>query len=212
VAHPPVYFLVGFFACLIGTIPFGPINLTVVKTTIDFDPKRGLEVAFAASIIEIVEACIAVFFGMLIGDFLATNLSVKLIIAFLFISLAVILLTQKPQPVLGEVAGTPPSFFKKGLLIAALNPQAIPFWVVALAAINQYFVFDYSGVYLFLFLAGVFAGKLTALYGFIVASSYLKAHLKRSSRLVNRLLAAVLLFIGITQGWHAVLILIAQSV
>ena len=54
------------------------------------------------------------------------------------------------------------------------------------------------------FLAGVFVGKLLALCGFVVASSYLKTHLQESSTLVNRLLAGILLFIGLSQGWNAV--------
>jgi hypothetical protein len=32
------------------------------------------------------------------------------------------------------------------------------------------------------FLAGVFVGKLRALYGFVVASSYLKTHLEKAAR------------------------------
>jgi predicted tellurium resistance membrane protein TerC len=49
----------------------------------------------------------------------------------------------------------------------------------------------------------VFLGKLLALYGFVVASGYLKTHLAESSQLVNKVLAAVLLFIGISQLWNA---------
>ena len=94
----------------------------------------------------------------------------------------------------------------KGLVIAALNPQAVPFWIFALAAISQYFVFEYVGIYLLAFLLGVFIGKLIALYGFVVASTYLKSHLEQSSVLVNRILASVLLFIGVSQAWNALII------
>ena len=111
--------------------------------------------------------------------------------------------TRKSNPSLSEKNENQQSFFNKGLLIAALNPQAIPFWIFALAAISQYFVFEYVGIYLASFLVGVFLGKLMALYGFVVASEYLKSHLQESSQWVNRLLAGILLFIGITQGWNA---------
>ena len=57
---PLLYFFVGFAACLLGTIPFGPINLTVVKTTVDHDARRGTEIAIAGSLIEILEALIAI--------------------------------------------------------------------------------------------------------------------------------------------------------
>ena len=59
------------------------------------------------------------------------------------------------------------------------------------------------GITLVAFLAGVFLGKMTALYGFVLVSGYLKSHLKESSTLVNNVLASVLLFVGVTQIWNA---------
>jgi L-lysine exporter family protein LysE/ArgO len=212
VENPFLYLIVGFLACFIGTIPFGPINLTIVKTTVDYDARRGLEVAFAASIIEVLQALTAIFFGMLISNFLETNSVIRLAIALVFISLAVFVFTRKTNPSLRKDSKMQQSSFKKGLVIAGLNPQAVPFWVFALAAISQYVEFDYSGIYLAGFLVGVFIGKIVALAGFVTASTYLKAHLQASSQLVNKLLAAILLFIGTTQGWGAISTLISQSV
>lgn len=204
--NPFLYLLVGFLACLLGTIPFGPINLAVVKTTVDYDRRSGIEIAFAASIIEMLQALIAICFGALISSFLDANVFIKFFLAFIFIALAIFIFTRKPAPeqTLEKMKSRPVSFFRTGLIIAGLNPQAVPFWIFALATISQYFEFQYMGLTLIGFLLGVFIGKLVALYGFVVASTYLKAHLQESSALVNRLLAAILLFIGLSQGWNAV--------
>ena len=203
---PFLYLFVGFLACLLGTIPFGPINLAVVKTTVDYDRRSGIEIAYAASIIESLQALIAICFGALISSFLDANVSVKFFLAFIFIALAIFIFTRKPEPelTLKKQQSGPLSFFRKGLIIAGLNSQAVPFWVFALAAISQYFEFQYMGLTLAGFLLGVFIGKLVALYGFVVASTYLKTRLQESSTLVNRLLAGILLFIGLSQGWNAV--------
>lgn len=134
--NPYFYLLVGMIACFIGTIPFGPINLTVVKTTVDHNRLRGTEVALAASLIEILQALIAISFGMVISSYLESNVVIKIILAC--------------------------------------------------------------------FLLGVFAGKLIALYGFVIASDYLKSHLQKSSKMVNRLLAGILLLIGLSQALSAI--------
>lgn len=201
---PILYFGVGLIACFIGTIPFGPINLTVVKTSVDYDAKRGTEIALAASFVEVGMALIAICFGFVISAFLETNTVVKLVIAAAFIILSVVIFTKKSDPKLQDQKNDQQSFFKKGLLIAAVNPQVVPFWIFALTAIDQYFDFDYSGVYQVAFLLGIFVGKFLALYGFVMASSYLRTHLQKSSQLVNRLLAGILLFIGLSQAWSAV--------
>ncbi|MDA0279544.1 MAG: LysE family transporter [Proteobacteria bacterium] len=202
--NPFLYLFVGFLVCLLGTIPFGPINLAVVKTTIDYDRRSGIEIAFAASIIESLQALIAICFGALISSFLDANVFVKFFLAFVFIALAIFIFTRKAEPTLKKQQSRPLSFFRNGLIIAGLNPQAVPFWIFALATISQYFEFQYMGLTLAWFLLGVFIGKLVALYGFIVASTYLKTRLQESSTVVNRLLAGILLFIGLIQGWNAV--------
>ena len=206
-ANPLLYFLVGAIACFLGALPFGPINLTVVKTTVDYDRWRGYEVALAASLVEILEALVAIIFGLVISTFLQTNVIFSGVIALAFIALAIFVFSRKSRPVLQGQGTEPRSFFAQGLLIAALNPQAIPFWIFALSAISQYFVFEYVGIYLLSFLAGVFVGKLLALTSFVIVSEYLRTHLQASAQLVNRMLAAVLLIFGISQGWNTVSVL-----
>ena len=194
-----VYFLVGAAACFCGTIPFGPINLAVVKATVDHDRGRGAELALAASIVEIGEAIIAICFGLVISSFLQMNPWLRLAIALGFFALAGILLARKPRTELSQTPPSQGSYFRRGLLIAALNPQAVPFWILALAVISQYFAFNYQGFLLAAFLAGVFLGKLAALSGFIALASYLKSRLQSAAKLVNQALALVLVLIGLSQ-------------
>ncbi|MDB9968565.1 hypothetical protein OAE08_02725 [Gammaproteobacteria bacterium] len=178
--------------------------MAVAKTTIGYDRHSGIEIAFAASMIESLQALIAICFGVLISSFLDENVFVKFFLAFIFIALAIFIFTRKPEPTLGKRKSRPVSVFRNGLIISGLNPQAIPFWIFALATISQYFEFQYMGLTLAGFLLGVFIGKLVALYGFVVASTYLKTRLQESSTLVNRSLSGILLFIGLSQGWNAV--------
>ena len=199
---PLIYFMVGLIVCFIGTIPFGPINLSVVKITVDHNLRCGLEVAAAAALVEIVEALIAISFGMLISSFLDTNLLFKLVVAIAFIGLAIVVYRRRADTNLKTVSNGKHGFYLRGLLIAAVNPQAIPFWIFAIATLSQFVALDYTGVNLAGFLFGVFVGKLLALTGFAYASNYLKTHLQQSSKLVNHVLASILLLIGIGQLWN----------
>lgn len=204
-----LYFAVGFFASLVGTIPFGPINLTVLKATVDHGPGRGVQIALAASLVEFGQVFLALWFGKLITTFLEQNAVVGLLFAVLFVVLAAVVVTREAHPLLPDNADGEQSFFRRGLLISLLNPQVIPAWIITLTVIDQYVDFDYAGVYQLLFLLGVSGGKLAALYGFVIASDYLASHLQQSGRLVNRLLAAILLLIGLSQGYTAIVTLVA---
>jgi len=199
-----IYLIAGAVICFLGTLPLGPINLTVVKITVERSQFRGFEVAIAASLVEIVQALIAAWFGMVISAFIDSTPAFRVVIASVFVLLGILVLTRQPRQRL-EQEEDDSSEFLTGFLVAVMNPQAIPFWIFALTAGSQYFDFEYAGIFLLVFLLGVFVGKLLALGLFVLAAGYLRAHLQKSEVFVNRLLAAVLLFIGITQ-WTQILL------
>ena len=192
-------FLVGASLCFASTLPFGPINLTVAKTTVEKSHLRGFEVAVAAALVETFQVLIAVWFGLVISNFLEDNVVFRAVVATIFIILGVFIFKRRPTESLNADDHYFGSEIKTGLLVAAINPQAIPFWIIALAALNDYTDLSFQGQELTLFLVGVFFGKVLALSGFITVSNYLKTHLDESSRLVNHALGVVLVLIGVIQ-------------
>ena len=200
-----VNFLVGASVCFVSTLPFGPINLTVAKTTVEKSHLRGFEVAVAAAVVEPFQVLLAVWFGMVISNFLQDNIVFRAVVATVFVALGVIIFQRQPTRSLNTDDHYFGSEIKTGLLVAAINPQAIPFWIIALAAINDYTDLAFQGLELTLFLLGVFVGKVLALTGFITVSNYLKTHLDESSRLVNHALGVVLTLIGLVQ-WIRILL------
>ena len=197
-------FFVGATVCFVSTLPFGPINLTVARTTLAKNHWRGLEVAVAAALVETVQVWIVVRFGLLISDFLFNNLIFRALVASIFLLLGLFVFYRRPSSGLGHEEHAFGSELRTGLVVAAVNPQAFPFWIVALAALADYTSLVVEGPGLLHFLAGVLVGKVLALSGFVAASHYLKAHLDESSRLVNHVLGAVLILIGLLQ-WIRIL-------
>ena len=118
---PFLYLFAGFLVCFLGIIPFGPINLAVVKTIIDYDRRNGIEIAFVASIIETQQVLIAICFSMLISSSLDVNFLFEIILAFIFIALVIFIFTLKAKPVLGKEKNRPASFFQNGWISAGLN-------------------------------------------------------------------------------------------
>lgn len=198
-----LYLGTGAAICFASTLPFGPINLTVAKTTVDKHYLRAFEVAVAAALVETLQVLVAVWFGLIISRFLEDNLLFRALVGTLFIIIGVIIFRRRPRTRL-EADHYFGSEIKTGILVAAVNPQAIPFWIIALAVINDNTSLVFQGAALVLFLIGVFVGKMLALTGFILVSNYLKSHLDESGRLVNQALGTVLVVIGLVQ-WGRVL-------
>lgn len=197
--NPVWYFLVASVTSFIATLPFGPINLTVIKTTVDHHVGGALKVSIAAAAVETGQALLAIWFGVVISRFITDHASVYFIVGAIFLALAIYVWIHETHPVLNGSDETEPSFIKRGLFIALINPQAIPFWIFAVTLTSSSLGFNYIGELLFAYLAGVWFGKVLALYGFVLASDYLKTHLDEGSRIVNHLLALVLAIIACLQ-------------
>lgn len=193
-------FLIAFTATIVGTIPFGPINLSVVNITLNKSVGKGFQFSLGAALIEIFEALLAISFGVYIQQFLEDYAWIQLIIITLFIGIGVFYLLRKTNPKLGKDKKIKVGEFAKGLGVAIANPQALPFWLFMLTFIAQYLSIDYRGAYLIGFLSGVFIGKLLALMLFVYLSDFLKKRLETSCKLINRTLGTILLLIGIIQA------------
>lgn len=202
--NPLWYFMVAAVTSFIATLPFGPINLTVIKATVDHHRAGAAQVSLAAATVETGQALLSIWFGVVISSFISAHASVYLLLGIAFLAIAMFVWVHETHPVLNANAEGEPSFFKRGLFIALINPQAIPFWIFAATLTSTYLGFHYTGIFLSAYLLGVWGGKVLALYGFIVASEYLKSHLDEGSRIVNRALAVVLALIGCMQLWRAI--------
>jgi len=196
------YALIAFLATFVGAIPFGAINLSVIHITINKSFKRGFQFSIAASLIEILEATLAILFGAMIQMFLDENDWIQVVVFAIFIGLGIYNLLRKTHPKLKERSKLKVSDFVKGFAIALANPQAVPFWIFTLAFISQQMELNLMGTPLVSFLIGVFLGKLAALSLFGLLSFRLKDRLQNSCKLINRSFGAILLLIGLIQAYQ----------
>lgn len=193
------YFSAGMAATFVGTLPFGPINMSVVNITIKRAFSAALVFALGASLVEIAEASVAIFFGKLIDAFLADHTWFQVLVAMVFIGVGLVYLFKKSSAPTSKENRKGFHPFLQGVIIAMLNPQAIPFWLVTLAFLTTSFDFQLSGNVLFVFLAGVFVGKFLGLWLFALLSKTIKRKIQDGSQVVNRVFGWVLIGIGSLQ-------------
>jgi len=197
------HFCYGLLACFIGGLPLGMINLSVINITLKKSYSSAIRFALGSSLVEILEASIAVIFGIAIDDFLEENKEIELVIFAAFVGLGIYFLVKKPRPVYyDDSSSRKTSEFVKGITVAMLNPQAIPFWLFALAIVAPYHIINFIGSNLYFFLGGVFIGKMLSLIIFAKGALYIKAHLSRHSQIIDRTMGAIFIIIGMIQVWR----------
>lgn len=201
---PFLVFSIAMLISFLGTIPFGPINLSVVDTSINKSFRAALAFALAAAVVEILQSFVALHCSALIDSFLNESALTKILAVLLLFGLGLMFWFKKPKGKAKKEEGSEgKNDFFRGFIISILNPQAIPFWIFALSYLkmSQMIALDtkmaISVVAAFLF--GVAGGKFLALLLFAVAGKQLKNRIGVINRLMNKIIGGILLGIGVVQ-------------
>ncbi|NJN28002.1 MAG: LysE family transporter [Cyclobacteriaceae bacterium] len=192
-------FLFGLLGSFLGGVAFGPINLSVVDITLKRNLSAALRFSLAAALVEIAQAAIAVLFGKIISRKIAEIPELKLIIIAFFIALGLYFMFKRDSPQAEASGSAKKSNFLNGLIVAILNPQAIPYWIFVLAYLKSNHLLYLNSWHFLLFLIGVSLGKfiVLGLYGYL--SEHIKKHTHHLNEYVSKGIGALLLAVGLVQ-------------
>lgn len=197
------HLVLGLVTSFLGALPFGIVNLSVVDVTIKQNFKAGFHISIGASIVEAIQFLLALFLGMFISQNIDANPYVQLFVVALFLVLGLIFFFRKTKEKTTCPKYTVPNFLK-GMFLALINPQALPFWVFVIAWFqsSDLVQLDPQGHILLVlwFLIGVWGGKLLALLLFQLLSIAIEKRVKTIHRWMNKIIGGVLLFIAMWQG------------
>lgn len=206
---PALIFFLSMLASIAGTLPFGPINLSVVNTTINRSWRAAFHFSIAAALIEIPQSFIAIRFNPMVQQLLQHNVWVKSFVVVFFVGIGLVFFCRKPLKEGEKKAKLKNNDFINGLLVSIANPQAIPFWIFILAFLKSAEYLDISDhpplYFLCLFLSGVACGKLLTLLFYAFLSQLIVKRAAFVSQWMNKIIGVILMSIGLVQGMRQML-------
>ncbi|MCP4438591.1 MAG: LysE family transporter [Aureispira sp.] len=189
-----IYLLLGCLVSFLGSLPVGMISLLVVETTINKNAHEGMQVALGASIIEVIQAFIAINFIALFIEYpsLETAISILSIPIFLLLGWQHI---RSDGQMKRKTTRRYTSSFWKGLVVSSLNMLAIPFWILWGGVFMKQGWLIEDTFYLILFSVGVGIGSFLAMLVYILLGVFLSERLQQYNKWVNRFIGV--LFLGL---------------
>ena len=156
-------FLIAFFFSFIGTIPPGTINLSIIQLGLDHKIQTAWRFAIACAIMEYPYGWLAVEFESLITSSPVVTENFQIITAIVMITLGGLSLWSAKKPS-AFVTRFNASGFRRGIVLALLNPMALPYWVAMTAYIKSQGWLDLSTrTELHFYLLGISLGTLALL-------------------------------------------------
>ncbi len=202
-----IVLIISFF----GSLPFGPINLMMIETTLRNSLRAGIPFSIAAALVEMGQSWVALQGSTWIEQLLKGGPWVQLAGFVFFLLLGLVFLFKKNQQ---DDTSTSTSHrggpFIKGFVVASLNPQAIPFWIIILAVLRSENLLEISAQSPFFliitFTIAASAGKLAALLLFGLLSAHIFSRMALVRRHLNRIIGFILIGIGMAQAIFGLLV------
>lgn len=200
-----VYLALGMVASFAGTIPVGPINISVVATTIKRNFRAGVIFSSSAAAVEIIQSFIALQFGVILSSLLLDNPYFQMGVTIVLFLIGSIFFFKKQKGIVTEKTKKSLPAWLSGILIGLLNPQALPFWVFVLGYYQSASLIDMNLLSfdqfscILSFFMGVYLGKFMALSLYSYLSTYLVSRMGQLTFWMNKVLGIVFIFLAITQ-------------
>lgn len=201
-------FLIAFAVSFLGSIPLGSLNLTVLQIYLNHHFRSVVYFSFAAGLVEFFYSYVAVRGEVFLLENPNLNQVFSYITIVIFFFLGFINLLSKPKPVSSRTLDAlnvifEPNdfrFFRKGLILSILNPQAIPFWLVLSNFLGKRGLVQFNSIAdTFYYTLGVAFGTSVCLIVFVfVAGTMVKQKQIRAEKL-NRFIGLIFLSMGIFQ-------------
>lgn len=195
--EPILIITFAIIATVIGALPFGLVNLTVLDISYRKGAGTAMRLSYGAAVIEVMFGLTALIAGGLIAHYLYTNplmkylvISVPAIMGVVFISRG----SKHHKAVSADRFG-----FLRGMLLNLVSVQVLLYWLIAMTWFHALLDIEYSVLSLFLFALGIWLGKIGVLWLYAIFSNKVFGRLGFFSRNINRLIGIVLLFTVVLQ-------------
>lgn len=182
---------------MLGYIPPGNINLTVVQITITRGIRQALYFILAFSAVEVLFTFGVMRFVQWLSSEIKLGEIIDVIMILMFGVLGVI--TWRSRKEMPKTDYSNKDSIRYGMLLGVLNPMQIPYWLFVGTYLISHEWIDIGYLSLSVFSVGSGIGAGLALYGFARFAQYIQERFALSSYIVNKSIA--ILFFALS-GYH----------
>ena len=189
-------FIIAIIIAIIGAVPLGLVNLSVIETTIHRGHKPAMHIALGAALVEVIFGLVAIISGNILNRLIGNNEFINHLISgvLLLVGMALLLAKEKKNIKRQKVRF---SGVFKGILLNLISLQVFLYWLIAATFLYTYGFEFHSPVSLALLVMGILAGKMTILWLYSLLSKNVLSNIQIVVNHTNKLMGIILLVSGI---------------
>ena len=182
--------IMGMSAAIVGGLPFGLVNLTVLNVTFEKGSRVAIKIAHGAAIVEVLFGLTALLAGGLLASYIEGNIIISYATAVVLIIGGAFFILKKQGSNTTREAGS--SGFLKGALLNLVSIQVFLFWILAIAFLSSRELLQYDILSTLLFVSGIWLGKMAVLWMYMNLSNRILSRSRIISKNINTIIGIVL--------------------
>lgn len=186
-----LHFGLGFVASIIGALPFGLVNLSVVESTIKRGERAAFQISAGAAVVEILFVLLAFFLGSSLAAFNHNNAWISYLIFVILLVSGIFFFLKKSKMSEAKILAMPNVF--KGMMLNILSVQVLLYWFIAIAYLQSNNRIDFTHEWIIAFTVAVGAGKMLTLLFYRLMARKIKAGSGVIARKINMIIGTIML-------------------
>ena len=148
-----IYLFIGLATSVVGAVPFGLVNLTVLNVSLEQGSRAALRIAHGASFVEVLFGLTAILAGSLVYQHIEGNSIISYIAMAVLIGGGLFFLLKKQN--IGTTRSTKYSGFLKGMVLNLVSIQVFLFWILAIAFLSSRGLMKFDLLSVIIFISGI---------------------------------------------------------
>lgn len=184
-------------AAIVGALPFGLVNLTILNVTFERGNRAAIKIAHGAALVEIVFGLTALFAGGMLARHIEGNVMISYSTAAVLIIGGIFFILKKQRK--NDPQETDTSGFLKGILLNLVSIQVFLFWILAIAFLSSRELLQYDLLSILFFVSGIWLGKMAVLWMYMNLSNRILSRSRIISRNINTIIGIMLFGLAFIQ-------------
>ena len=194
-----INFLAGAIVSLLGSIPVGILNITIVHVALQKGLKPAFYFALACAIVELGYSYIAVLLLHAVVDWQGQKIVFHVVSIMVLLGAGIYYVFKKPSFKKEEGPMMAKAFYQ-GIILSIINVAAIPFWLVYTTLLTSHaWVGLDTGIRIIWYIIGISVGTFLSLMGFAFFSHTINQRFMLEGVMANRIIGSMLIATSVVQ-------------
>jgi len=189
--------IMGVTVAVIGALPFGLVNMTVVEVSLNGKNREAMNIANGAAVVEVLFGLTAIIGGLALQKVIEGTSAIRYFMIAILVTAGLFFIFKKQGGISSREKIN--SGILKGIFLNMISIQVLLFWLVAVTILSSRQMIRTDMASIVPFIGGIWIGKMLVLNLYMIVSHRIVKRSRVISGNINKIIGIVLFGTAVVQ-------------